>query len=99
MRMPMVAHTSGYPRYATPRRVEELRPRVEQIASEVIDKIADRGACDGIADIAAPMPTQVIAELLGIPDIKEQIFDISNRMVGAVDTSPEQRAADATIAA
>ena len=83
----------------TPRRVNELRPRVEQIASEVIDKIADRGACDGVADIAAPMPMQVIADLLGIPEIKEKIFELSNRMVGAVDAAPERRAADATVAA
>ena len=83
----------------TPRRVNELRPRVEQIASGVIDKIAHRAACDGVADIAAPMPMQVIAELLGIPEMHRQLFEISNRLVGAVDTTPEQRAADSTIAA
>lgn len=75
----------------TPRRVEELRPRVEAIAREVIDRIAPNGAADGIRDIAAPMPMRVIAELLGVPERGEQIFDISNRMVGAVDAGPEAR--------
>ena len=75
----------------TPRRVEELRPRVEAIAREVIDRIAPNGTADGIRDIAAPMPMRVIAELLGVPERGEQIFDISNRMVGAVDAEPEAR--------
>ncbi len=75
----------------TPRRVEELRPRVEAIAGEVIDRIAPNGTADGIRDIAAPMPMRVIAELLGVPERGEQIFDISNRMVGAVDAGPEAR--------
>ena len=76
----------------TPRRVEELRPRVEAIARGVIDRIAPLGTADGINDIAAPMPMRVIAELLGIPERGEQIFEISNRMTGAVDaTDPEIR--------
>ena len=76
----------------TPRRMEALRPRVEAIAKGVIDKIASKGTADGINDIAAPMPMRVIAELLGIPERGEQIFEISNRMVGAVDApDPETR--------
>ncbi len=75
----------------TPRRVEALRPRVEMIAKEVIDRIAPEGTADGIYDIAAPMPMRVIAELLGVPERGEQIFDISNRMAGAVDAVPEAR--------
>ncbi len=75
----------------TPRRVEALRPRVEAIAKEVIDRIAPNGTADGIRDIAAPMPMRVIAELLGVPERGEQILDISNRMVGAVDGGPDAR--------
>ncbi len=76
----------------TPRRVEELRPRVEALAKQVIDRIAPIGTADGIHDIAAPMPMRVIAELLGIPERGEQLFEISNRMTGAVDDrDPETR--------
>ena len=76
----------------TPRRVEELRPRVEALAKGVIDRIAPLGVADGIHDIAAPMPMRVIAELLGIPERGEQLFEISNRMTGAVDDrDPETR--------
>ena len=76
----------------TPRRVEALRPRVEAIAKEVINKIAGKGVADGIYDIAAPMPMRVIAELLGIPERGTLLFEISNRMIGAVDVEPEARA-------
>ncbi len=76
----------------TPRRVATLRPRAEAIAKEVIDKIAHKGEADGVYDIAAPMPMRVIAELLGIPERGELLFEISNRMIGAVDVEPEVRA-------
>ena len=75
----------------TPRRVEALRPRVEEIAKGVIDRIAPNGTADGINDIAAQLPMRVIAELLGVPERSEQIFDISNRMVGAVGGGPDTR--------
>ena len=76
----------------TPRRIAELRPRVETIARGVIDRIASKGEADGIHDIAAPMPMRVIAELLGIPERSEQLFETSNRMTGAVvDDDPESR--------
>src|SRR5262249_35134068 len=51
----------------TPRRIAQLEPRVRQIARELIDGFAPRGSCDLWAEYAAPLPTTVIAELLGIP--------------------------------
>ncbi len=51
----------------TPRIVEQLRPRVHEIADELLDRVADRGAMDLVDDYAFPLPITVIAELLGIP--------------------------------
>lgn len=50
-----------------PRLVERLRGRVETLSEELLDRIARRGSTDLIADFAAPIPTTIIAELLGIP--------------------------------
>ncbi len=47
--------------------VERLRPRVEQITHELVDAVATSGSADLIADVAAPLPVAVIAELLGVP--------------------------------
>jgi cytochrome P450 len=51
----------------TPRMVEELRPRIQEIADDLIDAVADRGEMDLVDEYAFPLPITVIAELLGIP--------------------------------
>jgi cytochrome P450 len=51
----------------TPRMVEQLRPRIQEIADELIDAVEARGEMELIDDFAFPLPITVIAELLGIP--------------------------------
>ncbi|MFG2088555.1 MULTISPECIES: cytochrome P450 [unclassified Spirillospora] len=51
----------------TGRRVEKLRPRVQEIADGLLDGIAARGGADLIEEFAVPLPIQVICELLGVP--------------------------------
>jgi cytochrome P450 len=54
--------------------VERLRPRVSQIASDLLDKVADAGAFDLIEDFAEPLPVAVIAELLGVPEADRHLL-------------------------
>jgi len=51
----------------TPRMVEQLRPRIEEIAAELLDAVEARGEMDIVEEYAFPLPITVIAELLGIP--------------------------------
>jgi cytochrome P450 len=51
----------------TPRMVEQLRPRIQEIADELIDRVQPRGEMEVVEDFAFPLPITVIAELLGIP--------------------------------
>jgi cytochrome P450 len=51
----------------TPRFVEGLRPRIQQIADTLIDTVLPRGEMELISDFAFPLPITVIAEMLGIP--------------------------------
>lgn len=51
----------------TSRVVEQLRPRIQQIADELLDKVEQQGQMDVITDFAFPLPISVISELLGIP--------------------------------
>ncbi|MET9340559.1 cytochrome P450 [Nonomuraea sp. NPDC003804] len=51
----------------TPRRIEELRPRVQQITDELIDAF-EGDTIELIDAFAFPLPIIVICELLGIPD-------------------------------
>jgi cytochrome P450 len=51
----------------TPRFVESLRPRVEAICGRLIDSVDGDGEFDLLPTIAEPLPVEVIAEMLGIP--------------------------------
>jgi cytochrome P450 len=51
----------------TPKRLESLRPRMQQITDKRLDLAASRGSIDVIADLAVPLPICVICELLGFP--------------------------------
>lgn len=55
----------------TPRRVESLRPRVQDLVDDLLDEIAAAGpeaTTDFVAALAFPLPYTVICELLGIPE-------------------------------
>ncbi len=50
----------------TPRQVEIMRPRIEAVVDELLDEAGD-GRIDMMEAIADPLPTVVIAEMLGVP--------------------------------
>jgi cytochrome P450 len=51
----------------TPRRVEAMRPRVQELVDARIDRVIESGEMDVIGDLAYPLPVSVICELLGVP--------------------------------
>ena len=58
----------------TARRVEDMRPRIQQIVDETLDAVADRGHMDLIADFAYRLPVTIICDMLGIPEEHREIF-------------------------
>jgi cytochrome P450 len=55
----------------SPRRIEELRPRVQTIVDDLLDDIGTggpEGRVDLVAAFAFPLPFTVICELLGVPE-------------------------------
>lgn len=58
----------------TPKMVERLRPRIQEIADELIDAVEARGSMDLSAEYAFPLPITVIAELLGVPNADQHRF-------------------------
>ncbi|MEW2416095.1 cytochrome P450 [Streptomyces sp. NPDC046866] len=82
----------------TARRVEALRPRVQQITDELLDAMAARPerTADLIESVAFPLPMTVICELLGVPDLDRARFshwskEVVSPTAGAPITAPHQQ--------
>ncbi|MBY0399395.1 cytochrome P450 [Myxococcota bacterium] len=52
----------------TPRRVAALEPVIRELSRRLIGEFAAKGACELLHDFAAPLATQVIGALLGVPE-------------------------------
>ncbi|MGY1641758.1 cytochrome P450 [Geodermatophilus sp. SYSU D00703] len=79
----------------TMRAVAGLRPRVEQIATELADAMAAGPAEVDLLDaFAFPLPMSVICELLGVPDDERSAFRTwSNTLLASDDLTAERTAA------
>src|SRR5690349_6197237 len=58
----------------TARRVEDMRPRIQQVVDQALDAVADRGHMDLIADFAYRLPVTIICDMLGIPEEHREMF-------------------------
>ena len=77
----------------TARRVEDMRPRIQQIVDQQLDRLACKGRVDLIADFAFPLPVTVICEMLGIPKEHHEMFLSGARTGGRLlDPVPLTRA-------
>jgi len=77
-------------RALTPRRVATLEPRLRGIARELIDGFAKRGRCEFVGGFAAPYPTRVIAELLGVdPEDRERFKEWSDAIMTSASPQAE----------
>ena len=51
----------------SPRMVEQMRPRIQSVTSELLVKVHGQQHIDLISDYALPIPTTIIAEMMGVP--------------------------------
>lgn len=66
----------------TPRRVEGLRPHIQEITDRLMATARAKGRMDVIADLASPLPATVTAELLGVPVAdRDQLKAWTNRYI------------------
>jgi cytochrome P450 len=74
----------------TMRRVERLRPRIQQITDDLLDEMLPRGRADLIEALAFPLPITVICELLGVPDMDRAEFrKMSTEVVAPTSSQSE----------
>jgi cholest-4-en-3-one 26-monooxygenase len=73
----------------TPRMIGQMEVHIRDLTTMILDRVlGSSGTADSdfVVDIAAELPLEVIAELIGVPrEDRHKIFDWSNRMVGADD--------------
>ena len=75
----------------TPKAVNAMEPTIREIARSLLDRIADRDACDFVLEIASQLPLAVICGLMGIPEHDWPLmFQLTNQTLGAAD--PEYQA-------
>jgi cholest-4-en-3-one 26-monooxygenase len=82
----------------TPRMIAALEVHVRDLTIAIVEAAKAKGEIDFVVDVAAELPLEVIAELLGVPrEDRHKLFDWSNRMVGSED--PEYQVAEEHVTA
>ncbi|MFI5684357.1 cytochrome P450 [Streptomyces sp. NPDC051636] len=77
----------------TVRRVEELRPRIQEITDGLLDAMLPRGRADLVDCLAYPLPITVICELLGVPEMDRTEFrKLSTEVVAPTSAESEHDA-------
>lgn len=51
----------------TPRQIEQSKERIQSLTDDLLDSVRERGSMDVIREYALPLPTTIIAEILGVP--------------------------------
>ena len=70
----------------TPQKLDDLTPRIRRRCVEIFDRIASQNQCEFVSSIAAELPIQMLAELLGVEqDRRHDLFNWSNIIIGADD--------------
>ena len=66
----------------TPGRIAALETKIRAIVGELLDRVAARGECDLVSDVARPLPMRVIGDMLGYPlEKNDEVLDITDIVV------------------
>lgn len=68
----------------TPRRVRDSEAEIREVCDAIIDRVCERGECDFVRDVAAPLPMILIGDMLGVePEDRDDLLRWSDDMVSA----------------
>src|SRR5208337_2252810 len=83
----------------TPRMVKQLEPRVREMAKRIVDRVAAKGECDFVSEVAAHLPMEVICEMMGVPnEDRPHIYELTNKLIGFDDPEYQPSPQDAEMA-
>jgi cytochrome P450 family 142 subfamily A polypeptide 1 len=77
----------------TPRRVRDRRQEIRRLCDEILDRVCERGECDFVWDVAAPLPLLLIGDMLGFErDAYDDLLRWSDDMIrGTTATDDDAR--------
>ncbi len=86
----------------TRRRVDDHEPKIRRIVGELIDRVIERGECEFVHEVAAPLPMIVIGDMLGVaPEDRDKLLQWSDDLVtgiGIDDPAIRDRQIEASLA-
>ena len=68
----------------TARRIEDMRPRIQEVVDQTIDAVFEKGHMDLIEDFAFRLPVTIICDMLGIPEEHREVFYNGSRNGGRI---------------
>ncbi|MGV0812450.1 cytochrome P450 [Mycolicibacterium boenickei] len=77
----------------TRKRVMDKVPSIENLCDTLIDAVCERGECDFVRDIAAPLPMAVIGDMLGVlPSERDMLLKWSDDLVCGLSSHLDEAA-------
>ena len=84
----------------TRKRVMDKVPSIGLLCDTLIDSVCERGECDFVRDIAAPLPMAVIGDMLGVlPEERGKLLEWSDDLVTGLSSHIDETSAQAMMAA
>src|SRR5579875_2245967 len=79
----------------TRKRVQEKEPSIARLCDTLIDAVCERGECDFVRDIAAPLPMAVIGDMLGVlPEDRGMLLKWSDDLVTGLSSHLDPTSAE-----
>ena len=76
----------------TRKRVMDKLPSIERLCDTLIDAVIERGECDFVRDIAAPLPMAVIGDMLGVlPEERDMLLKWSDDLVCGLSSHVDEK--------
>ncbi|TWG07962.1 cytochrome P450 [Saccharopolyspora dendranthemae] len=75
----------------TPRMISKAAEDVSTLATEIVDSLVLRGPCDFVAEVAMPMPLEIVCRMMGVPDsVRPEVVEATNALIGALGDPDHQ---------
>lgn len=82
----------------TRKRMKDLEGPIISLCDTLIDAVCERGECDFVWVLAAPLPMAVIGDMLGVrPDEREMFLRWSDDLVGALSSTADPEKMQVTV--